>query len=121
MNDSGQPQGSSPSLQDAEEVSTQPISSSQEMASADETVLDVAPIQIERASIRQLCLLRQYLKTQEQTSSSFKLAVAYDYHSLCSRCWSRKFRVHRYSDTPDRRFLVPLRLSWHDGGPFLAS
>jgi hypothetical protein len=47
-NHSGRSQGSSPSLQDAEEVPTQPISSLQEMASADETVLLVAPIQIER-------------------------------------------------------------------------
>ncbi len=45
-NHSGRSQGSSPSLQDADEVPTQPTSSLQEMASTEATVSLIAPMQV---------------------------------------------------------------------------
>jgi len=67
-NHAGRSPESSPSLQDSGETPQQPISSSQVMASADEIVLLVAPIQNERAKVSPTMPDPSIPETEEQTS-----------------------------------------------------
>lgn len=122
MNGSGRPQGSSPSLHTRRRRG---FNTANFICTRNRVHRCNSAARISNAK-RTSAIFANYLypdntEGMETDSSSFKLLVAYDYYSLCSRCWSRKLRVHRYSDTPDRCILVPFRLSWHGGGSFLTS
>jgi serine/threonine protein kinase len=72
-NHSGRSQGSNSSLQDVEEVSAQPVSSSREMASAEATVQLATPIQIERTQVSTTMPAPSMPKTSELTPIRFNL------------------------------------------------